>query len=227
VQLYVNTADPGDVYNGQPIADWPTNNAGGGADSYGACTTTVVNLSRHKTATVGQNSPACAWQYGWNAASRDVQVFFHNAISSHPTLDQNPADYPWWLDVETGNTWQGSKNGGLALNDAVLEGMVAAVTSQTTSSGAPAPVGLYSTASQWTQITGGEAAVDSNWASLAHSTAPAPLDGHPDWVPGATSSAGADAICAADGAFTRTAATPANVTLGQWVANGLDGDASC
>src|SRR5579875_2051655 len=29
VALYVNTADPGNTYNGQPVADWPTSNSGG------------------------------------------------------------------------------------------------------------------------------------------------------------------------------------------------------
>jgi hypothetical protein len=142
-------------------------------------------------------------------------------------MDQNAGDYPWWLDVETGNTWQGSRNGGLAMNDAVLEGMAAFVSSQSTSTGSPAAVGVYSTTSQWSQITGGESTVDANWTSLAHSTSPASLDGLPDWVPGATSAAGADSTCAADGAFTRTGASAAHVTLGQWVANGFDGDVSC
>jgi hypothetical protein len=226
-QLYVNTADPGDVVNGRPIADWPANNTGGGADPYGACTTTVVNLGKHKSATVGQNSPACAWQYGWNAAAADAQTFFHNAVSGQAALDQNPGDYPWWLDVETGNTWQSSRGGGLALNDAVLEGMVSSLSSLTSGGGTSPTVGVYSTSAQWTQITGGEGTVDANWTSLTHAAVPAPLDGRPDWVPGATSAAGSDATCAANAAFTRTAAAGANVTLGQWVANGVDGDVSC
>jgi hypothetical protein len=226
-QLYVNTADPGDVYNGQPIADWPSNNAGGGTDPYGACTTTVVKSGRHKTATLGQNSPACAWQYGWNAASKDAQSFFHNAVSGHGALNQNAGDYPWWLDVETGNTWQSATGGGLAMNDAVLEGMVASLSTLTSAGGAPAAVGIYSTGYQWNQITGGEGTVDANWTSLAHAAAPAPLDGHSDWVPGAINTSGADSTCTADGAFTRTAASPAHVTVAQWVANGVDGDVSC
>lgn len=51
--LYVNTADPGNVYNGTVIGDWPTS----GSTPYGACTTTTVVLSG-VTYTVGQNSPA-------------------------------------------------------------------------------------------------------------------------------------------------------------------------
>ena len=224
VQLYVNTADPGDVYNGQPIADWPSSNTGG-TDPYGACTTTSVKSGRHKTATVGQNSPACAWQYGWNAATKDV-TFFTNAVSGQGALDQHAGDYPWWLDVETGNTWQGTTSGGLAMNDAVLEGMVASLSTLTTTGGAPAAVGVYSTGYQWNQITGGESTIDANWSGLAHGAAPAPLDGLSDWVPGATSHSGANSTCTANAAFTRTAAAPANVTLAQWV-SGFDGDVSC
>jgi hypothetical protein len=225
-QLYVNTADPGDVYNGQRIADWPSDNTGGGTDPYGACTATVVSLSKHKTTTAGQNSPACAWQYGWNAATKDVQIFFHNAVSAQGSLDQNAADYSWWLDVETGNTWQSARGGGLAMNDAVLEGMVA--TLSTLSPGGPAKaVGIYSTGYQWNQITGGESTVDGNWSGSAHGAGPAPLDGQPDWVPGATSSSGAVATCTGNVAFTRTGTTSANVTLAQWFSGGFDGDVSC
>jgi hypothetical protein len=224
-QLYVNTADPGDVYNGQPIADWPSNNAGGGTDPYGACTTTVVKLGRHKTATVGQNSPACAWQYGWNAAAKDV-TFFRNAVSGQGALDQSAGDYPWWLDVETGNTWQSAAGGGLAMNDAVLEGMVTSFSTLSTTGGGAATVGIYSTGYQWNQIAGGESTVDANWSGLTHAPAPAPLDGRPDWVPGATGASGADSTCTANVAFTRTAATNANVTLAQWVSS-VDGDVSC
>jgi hypothetical protein len=226
-QLYVNTADPGDVYNGQPIGDWPSNNVGGGTDPYGACTTTVVNLSRHKTATVGQNSPACAWQYGWNAATKDWQTFFKNAVSGQGALDQNAGDYPWWLDVETGNTWQGSKGGGLAMNDAVLEGMVASLSTLRTTVGGAAALGIYSTGYQWGQITGGETTVDANWSTFAHAPSPAPLDGQSDWVPGATTTSGANSICSANAAFTRTSSVNANVTLAQWVSGGVDGDVSC
>jgi hypothetical protein len=225
-QLYVNTADPGDVYNGQPIADWPSNNVGGGTDPYGACTTTVVKIGHHKTTTVGQNSPACAWQYGWNAATKDAQTFFGNAVSGQGALDQNAGDYPWWLDVETGNTWQ-SSSGGLAMNDAVLEGMVTSFSTLRTTGGAAAAVGIYSTGYQWNQIAGGETTVDGNWSTLAHATGPAPLDGQPDWVPGAISTAGADSTCTANAAFTRTSAVNANVTLAQWVSGGVDGDVSC
>ncbi len=195
-QLYVNTADPGNTYNGKVIADWPTSNAGGGADPYGTCTTTTVKLPHHKTATVGQNSPACAWQYGWNIASQDVQTFFADAVAGQTGLDQNAGDYPWWLDVETANTWQSTSTAnGAAMNDADLEGMGGRFSALAGSTGAPPPVGIYLTGSQWSQITGGETTVDTNWVGLTGRPAPAPLDGLPDWVPGATTQSGADSTC--------------------------------
>jgi len=40
-------------------------------DPYGSCTTTSVT-SRGHTYTVGANSDACAWQYGYNKAAQDV-----------------------------------------------------------------------------------------------------------------------------------------------------------
>ena len=45
-------------------------------------------------------------------------------------------------------------------------------------------VGIYSTTSQWTQITGGTTSTTAG------------LGGLPDWVPGATSLSGAEANCA-------------------------------
>src|SRR5438132_8058266 len=61
--LYANTADPGNVYDGQVVATWPTS----GSTPYGGCTTTVVVLSGIPY-TVGQNSQACAWEYGYQRA---------------------------------------------------------------------------------------------------------------------------------------------------------------
>jgi hypothetical protein len=90
--LYVNTADPGNVYNGTPIADWPQTNSGGGSDPYGACTTTTYNNQ-----TIGADTQACAWQYGWNLASQDVNIFFAQAAASVSTqgVSDVAGDYPW------------------------------------------------------------------------------------------------------------------------------------
>ena len=41
--LDVNTADPGNVYDGTPTADWPTSSSS--TDPYGSCSTTTVSTS--------------------------------------------------------------------------------------------------------------------------------------------------------------------------------------
>lgn len=53
-QLYVNTANPGDVT--PVVADWPSSSIS--ADPYGTCT--------------GADDAACSWQYGYERATADV-----------------------------------------------------------------------------------------------------------------------------------------------------------
>ena len=57
------------MYNGKPIADWPTSSIS--TDLYGSCRTTTVT-SRGHTYTLGANSDACAWQYDYNKAAQDA-----------------------------------------------------------------------------------------------------------------------------------------------------------
>ena len=175
--LYVNTADPGNVYNGTPIADWPAT----GTTPYGACTTTTVTTSTGPR-TVGQNSPACAWQYGYNKAVQDVSWVSSaasaiDAQSPPVQVSGSAGAYPWWLDVETVNTWQ-SGTAGQAMNVADLQGMIAALQQAGAS-----PVGAYSTSSQWNKITGGTTSSSGS------------LSGIPDWVPGARTLSGAKSNC--------------------------------
>src|SRR5664280_958060 len=89
-----------------------------------------------------------------------------------------PATTPWWLDVETGNTWETGSTG-LANNVANLEGMVAAFTRV----GKAATVGIYSTSTQWGQIVGGLLPPTSALGRL------------PDWIPGARTLSGAQSTC--------------------------------
>ncbi len=201
--LYVNTADPGNTVNGTVINDWPTSGGGGG---YGPCTTT--------TSGIGQDSTGCAWQYGYNMATADVQDVT-TAITKDATVPSgysSPADYPWWLDVETGNTWQsGTVSPGIsgqAMNVADLAGMVAGL--QAASGDSSLPIGVYSTSSQWTTITGGSSTYGSALPTM------------PDWIPGARSSSGAQTNCTAQSAFTGGA-----VALTQWFGHPYDGDVAC
>jgi hypothetical protein len=91
------------------------------------------------TFTVGQNSPACAWQYGNDRAAQDVAWLNSaagaiNSQSPPVAVPATAAGYPWWLDVETVNSWQ-SGTSGQAMNIADLQGMIAALQAASVTSG--------------------------------------------------------------------------------------------
>jgi hypothetical protein len=181
VQLYLNTANPGQVID--QVTTWPTS----GTNRYGSCD--------------GSNSSACSYQYGVDRATNSVQNLFAPAARS-AGLDPAASGYTWWLDVETGNTWQSGSTAAVARNRATLEGMADVLTA------AGARVGLYSTTTQWRQIAG----VVPSTSSLY------PLR---SWLAGATSLKGATTNC------TRTPLTHGPVALTQYVVGGLDRDHSC
>jgi hypothetical protein len=173
VALYVNTANPGLAGSW-----WPTSDVYQGtavANPYGRCE--------------GKNDQACAYIYGYAKAYDDAVV---RGVS-------DPGRYFWWLDVETGNSWQPDK----VANRADLEGMTAYFES------IGADVGIYSTGYQWGQIAG---AVPSN----------SDLAGLPSWLAGARTLNGAKSNCVLAGL------TPGSrVTVAQYVSGGLDYDVAC
>ncbi len=175
--LYVNTGNPGNL----GVLDWPVNNIDPASqvivvDPYGACT--------------GMDTQSCAWQYGWNMADFDAQ--------RRGVLD--PSRYMWWLDVETGNSWETNT----ANNMADLEGMVAYFRS------IGAATGVYSTGLQWARVAGAVPKGSS-------------LSGMESWIPGAESWEGAMANC---GVAPLTAR--GTVTVTQWEPKkGIDGDYWC
>jgi hypothetical protein len=198
--LYVNTADPGNLYNGKPIADWPTS----GATPYGSCTTTTVTARGH-THTVGADSDACAWQYGYDRAAQDVSwvASAAKAINSQESTTVVPGtavSYPWWLDVETANSWQADTS----MNVADLQGMIAAF-----EAAGATTVGAYSTSAQWNSITGGTS-----------TAAAGSLYGIPDWIPGASSLTTAEANC------NLQSFTAGRVAVTQWTGT-IDNDYAC
>ena len=201
--LYVNTADPGNVYGGSPVSDWPTS----GSTPYGACTTTNVATSTG-VATLGANSPACAWEYGFQRANRDVAWLASaadavNTMAPPVSVPREAGSYPWWLDVETGNTWQ-SGSSGQSMNVAVLQGMVAALQQAGASR-----IGVYSTSLQWNQITGGTVSASDSLYQL------------PTWIPGARNESSARANCGL------TSFTGGAVVMTQWFGRPFDGDYAC
>jgi hypothetical protein len=175
VALYVNTGNPG-----LQGSWWPGSNSYGGAEvanPYGKCGSGAGDFR------------ACSFMYGYAKAYDDAMI---RGVS-------DPASYRWWLDVETGNSWQADT----AANVADLEGMVAYFKS------IRAEVGVYSTGSQWARIAG---------------TVPAtsPLAGLPSWLAGARSLAGAKSNCSLPGL------TPGSrVALTQFVSGGLDYNYAC
>ncbi len=198
--LYVNTADPGNMYNGTPIADWPT--SGTAPSQYGSCTTTTSGGY-----TVGANSTACAWVYGYNKATQDAAWLSEaagniNSQSPPTSVSTSPSAYPWWLDVETANSWQ-SGTSGQAMNVADLQGMVAGLRAAGAST-----VGVYSTSAQWSQITGGTSSSSGSLWNV------------PEWLPGARTLSGAQGNC------TQPSFTGGPITLTQWASH-PDGDYAC
>ena len=193
--LYVNTADPG---NG--VSDWPTSNIS--EDPYGSCTASG-------TPSVGADSTACAWQYGYNKLTQDIQWLTSAAVAingeeSTVQVPSSPAAYPWWLDVETANSWQ-SGSSGLAMNVADLQGMVAAL-----GDAGVTKVGIYSTSYQWGQVTGGPTYTEGT-----------SLVGLPDWIPGARKLSGAVSNCQL------SSFTGGVVELTQWFSRPYDSDYAC
>lgn len=154
----------------------------------------------------GANSVACSYDYGWNAASSA----FTNAVNAEsadgatsPTAAAQAT--PWWLDVETGNAWEtieyGRTSATEAYDQAMLEGMVASFTAL-----GATHLGIYSTPSMWSEITGGSV---SSLSSI------------PVWIPGYASLSAAEAACAT------TSFTGARVAMIQYPSQGYDGDYLC
>lgn len=147
VQLYVNTANPGQVRD--QITTWPTSNT----DKTGFTTNNPYGKCN------GSNHIACSWQYGWNRSVEALQDRFKPAARV-VGLSAAAPDYVWWLDVETINTWQEDAPRSHDKNVATIEGMVSFYQSK------GAKVGLYSTAFQWNEIVGSRVSKSSKLNGL-------------------------------------------------------------
>lgn len=207
VQLYVNTASPGNDID--LVASWPNDNIGqDGSDTTG--------LNRYGTCQIdpatgkGADSPACAWQYGWERAYDAVQTYFASAVP--PELSADPLDYYWWLDVETLNSWHApDETDGYLKNVASLEGMTQYYTSLGTPERAMR-IGLYSTTYQWGQITGNAIAPDS------------PLQNRDTWYAlGSTTLATAKAACTKQ----KPLVASGSIVLTQFISKNLDNNFAC
>jgi len=139
----------------------------------------------------GTASLNCAYDYGWYAAQAAMTGAGGRATSS-----------PWWLDVETMNTWSGD----VSSNVAVLQGAVALLKA----AGVPS-VGVYSSPRQWGQITG---------ATTPDSAINQPFAGLYNWLARAHSADEAPTLCS------RTF-TGGRVKLVQYVSGGFDANYAC
>lgn len=148
-QLYVNTANPGEVIS--QVDTWPT----GPTDLNGN-----LPANPYGDTCAGQNDRACSWLYGWNRSIYTEDVF--KSAANSKGLNTDTASYVWWLDAETMNTWQSGSTEALIRNTAALEGFGAYYQSK------GATVGLYSTADQWKQITGNNISATSNLRGLGN-----------------------------------------------------------
>lgn len=170
--IYINSANPG-----QPQSkEWP--HAG-----------TYRGQACH-----GEDSIACASLYGQGLAAWDVDEFKKRYGNDKGI---KPEDFTWWIDVESGNSWECNQgvsplcneanavpvaNGAYARNAAVLNGMASELQSRRIK------VGIYTNERQWDLIA-------ANLVVVAPETYPA-LRGLATWISGpATSSQEAAAAC--------------------------------
>ncbi len=168
---------------GPGVTDWPN----AGANRYGIC---------H-----GGWSKACAYRYGQQRASYSYGL----VSASHPNLASTA---PWWLDIETENSWAtGSTHGYKAVNLAAIRGFIEGLID----AGAAAPVGIYTTTSEWKAITG----------LTAHGTAAALGSSPPAWDLASDTLRNARHNC---GLVAFTGVKP---TLAQYGNGSFDGDLRC
>ena len=134
---------------------------------------------------------SCAYQYGVDRAREDLAQV------------SGAAGYVWWLDVETENSWETSRDGKIR-NRKVLEGMV-----DTMLGAGVAGVGLYSSPTHWSAVVGSVPAGSS-------------LLGRPSWIAGATGVGTARQKCA------QPALTAGGtVVMVQFVEGGFDRNVAC
>jgi hypothetical protein len=186
--LYMNTANPA------PSSSyyWPTSDTRDPALCIASTSTT---------------DPGCAYDYGWHAAGNALDAAL---AAIGPVAEQ----IPWWLDVETANSW----NGDGVSNAADIQGAIDLLRSR----GVPI-VGVYSTGYQWGVITGGYTVSSAptyleRWS--AEITPQVPLSGVPGWVAGAVTARGAAANC-------KTSFMGTQTRLAQYTSNKLDADLAC
>ena len=168
--FYLNTANPGPA-----SSHWPVGQA-----SPQACTSATLNS-------------ACSYDYGWDTAADS----FADAVKVAGRHAARGA--PWWLDVESANSWSADGSDNVADIQGALDYL-----KQSAGAAIFTPAGIYTDSSSWSTITGGT----RQFAS------------YPSWVPGATTRSQAQANC-------QTTITGGKATYAQYTASGFDADYPC
>ena len=184
-QFYVNTANPGPSNN----PAWPT-------------TQTFPQVC------TGADSVACSYDYGWNAGSGSLTAVIAAETKIGATSPASAATTaPWWLDVETGNSWQSMYTGAaptpaqFANDQAMIQGELDFLAGHGIHT-----LGIYSTSYQWGEIAG-----PSGKTFAAYDA----------WLPGYASLADAQVACS------YPAFTGGRTAMIQYSSNALDGDYVC
>ncbi len=153
---------------------------GGTAPAYGSCNGLLTN--------------ACSYLYGEQRAAHSYHL-----VAAFDSVAAKTA--PWWLDVELAASWAGTYQ----LNIAALRGFIAGLRN----AGATDPIGIYSTSSQWKDITG-----------LTAQTTSTAFNGRlSDWVAGTEATLTQARQNCTNGGFTGVAPTLAQYRSGQFDAS--------
>jgi hypothetical protein len=142
----------------------------GYSGAYGKSTTTGCSTS--SSSVPGTSRQRQAWAIGCSEASTSM---------TYATQQGAKVLAAWWLDVETANSWSSSN---LSLNRYAIQGAV----TRLAQSGAP--VGIYSSASMWTAITGSgftPVGAAADWETAGGSCS-VPFNSSPVWLLQSTTS---------------------------------------
>lgn len=199
--LYVNTADPSTL-----STEWA--NPSGNPENFANYTPTSPPGGWQPCDPTTDVNYGCDYDYGWNSAQYAFQQAA-SAASASGVPAATLAGMPWWLDVETANSWTvndsaaswNAQAADAADLQGAIEGLKAAEQGYDTVVSAPL-VGIYTSASSWQAIMG-----------------PAKFT-NPDWVPGARTRRAATNACAGTGP------SGGQIQLSQWTSS-YDYDVPC
>jgi hypothetical protein len=123
--------------------------------SYTDSNHTTADCASKSSAVAGTGPQQAAWAAGCSQVQKELGYLSSVGIAGNPA--------GWWLDVETSNSWcgrSGTNCSDLSLNRYSIQGVIDTIAAQS-----EAPIGVYSTPSQWQSIvgSGSVSGVSANW----------------------------------------------------------------